>query len=283
MVDFGYTMVGEVGAPVLELAREADRRGFDFLGVMDHPYQENSFDMWTLLSVIATSTERIRVHANVTCTPLRPPAVLAKAVASLDVLSNGRVELGLGAGAAWDGIHAYGGPRRTPGQARAALEEYIDVVRMVWGQQREARFEGRYHQLRGTDPGPAPAHDIEIWLGVGGPRAVELVGRKADGWLPSLGPVPRRKLNELHARLDEAAVRAGRDPQAIRRLLNLSGIVGEGHGMITGPVELWVNRLVELAVDHRIDSFLFWPSADWLRQIQLFAEEVIPAVRRQLG
>jgi alkanesulfonate monooxygenase SsuD/methylene tetrahydromethanopterin reductase-like flavin-dependent oxidoreductase (luciferase family) len=121
----------------------------------------------------------------------------------------------------------------------------------------------------------------EIWLGVGGSSAVDLVGRKADGWLPSLGPVPGRRLTDLHTRLDDAAVRAGRDPRAIRRLLNLSGMIGEGHGLITGSPESWVAWLVALAVDNRIDIFLFWPSADQLRQIQLFAEEVIPAVRER--
>jgi hypothetical protein len=74
---------------------------------------------------------------------LRPPAVMAKAAASIDVLSGGRFELGLGAGNFWDAIEAHGGPRRTPGEALAALEEAIEVIRKVWSGERNLRFEGQ--------------------------------------------------------------------------------------------------------------------------------------------
>ena len=117
---------------VMRVALDADRRGLDLFGVQDHPYQRRFLDTWTLLTAVAARTERIRVFPDVANLPLRPPAMLAKAVASLDILSGGRVELGLGAGGFWDAIAAMGGPRRRPGEAVEALEEAMDVLELLW-------------------------------------------------------------------------------------------------------------------------------------------------------
>src|SRR5690348_944184 len=110
---------------VVELARFADRLGLDLVGVQDHPYQPRFLDTWTLLSVLAARTERIRLVPDVINLPLRPPAVLARAAASLDLLSGGRVELGLGSGAFAKAVGSMGGPRREAGEATEALEEAI--------------------------------------------------------------------------------------------------------------------------------------------------------------
>src|SRR3954471_24656756 len=115
----------------LELAQLAEVTGLDLVSVQDHPYQAKHLDTWTLLSVIAARTSAIRVAPNVATLPLRPPVVLARAAATLDVLSGGRVELGLGAGAFWEAIAAAGGPRRTPGEAVDALVEAIGIIRAV--------------------------------------------------------------------------------------------------------------------------------------------------------
>ena len=130
----------------------------------------------------------MRVAPNVLNLPLRDPALVARAVASLDVLSGGRAELGLGAGAFWDGIEAMGGRRLGPGQSVDALEEAIDLIRSLWdvGQPGAARFDGSYYRLGDAARGPAPLHDVGIWVGAYKPRMLHLTGRKADGWLPSL-------------------------------------------------------------------------------------------------
>src|SRR3954462_6059378 len=116
----------------LELAQVAEVTGLDLVSVQDHPYQARHLDTWTLLSVIAARTTAVRVAPNVANLPLRHPVVLARSVATLDRLSGGRVELGLGTGAFWDAIAAAGGPRRTPGEAVEALEEAIAVIRGLW-------------------------------------------------------------------------------------------------------------------------------------------------------
>ena len=177
---------------VVTAALEADLLGLDSVSIQDHPYQPAFLDTWTLLTHIAARTERITVFPNVANLPLRPPAVLARAAATLDVLSEGRVELGLGAGAFWDAIEAMGGPRRSPGEAVTALEEAVRVIRALWTPGRTPRIDGRHYRLDGAKPGPFPVHPVGIWLGAYKPRMLELTGRLADGWLPSRGTPPPR-------------------------------------------------------------------------------------------
>jgi alkanesulfonate monooxygenase SsuD/methylene tetrahydromethanopterin reductase-like flavin-dependent oxidoreductase (luciferase family) len=274
---FGYFLIPDAGAPLLDAAREVERRGLDYVAVQDHPYQRRFVDAWVLMSMIAAVTSRVGVFPDVMNLPLRPPAALAKAAASLDVLSNGRFELGLGAGGFWDAIEAYGGPRRAPAEALAALAEAIVVIRKVWSGERNLRVEGQHYRLAGAHSGPVPAHPIGIWLGVHGPQAIRLAGRTADGWVPSfrgeLAPIA-----QMAARLDEAAVDSGRDPGLIRRVLNVAGAITEGasEGMFRGPVEQWVDDLTRL-VGHGFDTFVLW--AEGPGQLARFAEEVVPATR----
>jgi alkanesulfonate monooxygenase SsuD/methylene tetrahydromethanopterin reductase-like flavin-dependent oxidoreductase (luciferase family) len=208
--------------------------------------------------------------------------VMGKAAASLDVLSGGRFELALGSGSFWDAIEAYGGPRREPRDALAALEEAIQVIRLVWSGERNLRFNGAHYRLAGAHSGPVPVHPIDIWLGVYGPRALRLAGRVADGWVPSLtGEISR--LSEGLARLDDAAVQAGRDPAEIRRVVNVNGQITEGarFGLLRGPVDQWVDELTDLAVGYGFDTFMFWGEGE--DQLPRFAEEVAPAVRSQVA
>jgi alkanesulfonate monooxygenase SsuD/methylene tetrahydromethanopterin reductase-like flavin-dependent oxidoreductase (luciferase family) len=216
----------------------------------------------------------VRFFPDVANLPLRPPAMLAKAAASLDVLTQGQVEMGLGAGAFWEAIEAMDGPRRSPGEAVRPVEEAIEVMRLVWSEERSLRFDGEIYKLAGMRPGPKPAHRIGIWLGVGGPRMLKLTGRLADGWAP-----PER-LPELHERIDEAALEAGRRPEEIKRLYNVSGRIGpEGEGLLEGSVSKWTEQLSRLALENGMDTFIFWPSEDHERQVETFGQEVVPAVK----
>ena len=270
-------------AEVLTLARVADENGLEYVGIQDHPYQRRFLDTWVLMATVLAKTERVRVFPDVANLPLRQPAVLAKTAASLDVLSGGRFELGLGAGAFWDAVAAMGGPRRSPGEAVDALTEAIEVIRLMWSDQSSVRFEGRHYRLAGTKPGPPPVHPIGIWLGVGGRRTLALVGRAADGWVPSSGWATPDRLPDMHARIDEAAVGAGRDPAEIARVYNVWGQLDGAGGFLQGGVSQWVDELTELAVVHGMDTFVFGPSEDPVPQLQRFAAEVAPAVRDQVA
>src|SRR5256885_11297117 len=109
-VRFGVFVIPEATDRPLQQALVADELGFDVIGIQDHPYQRRFYDTWTLLTAIAMRTNRVSVFPDVANLPLRPPAMLAKAAGSLDVLSGGRVELGLGAGEFWEAIKAMRGP-----------------------------------------------------------------------------------------------------------------------------------------------------------------------------
>ncbi|KOU11497.1 5,10-methylene tetrahydromethanopterin reductase [Streptomyces sp. NRRL F-4711] len=273
---FGAVLVPSAGHAddAVTLARVADRAGLDLVSVPDHPYRPELLDAWMALAVIAASTTRVRVFPNVANLPLRPPAVLARTAAGLDLLSGGRVELGLGAGSYWDAIAADGGPRRSPGEAVRAIREAIDVIRALWREGQQVRLPGEHYALEGAAAGPAPAHPIGIWVGAVGPRMLKLTGATADGWLPSVPHVPPRRLAAGHRVVDEAAVAAGRVPSEVRRLYNLSPGPGD---FPQGPLDAWPEQLAALALEHGTSGFLLPAHRPVL--LEGFAAEVAPATR----
>lgn len=267
-------------ARTVDLAVASEEAGLDLVTFQDHPYQPGFLDTWTLLSFVAARTSTVHLAANVTNLPLRPPAVLARSVASLDLLSHGRVELGLGAGAFWDAIEAMGGRRLTGGQAVQALEEALDVIRQLWDVEARGgvRVQGEFHRVVGAKRGPAPAHAVGTWLGAYKPRMLALAGRRADGWLPSLSYLEPGDLARGNAIIDDAAHRAGRSPRQIRRLLNVTGrFAPVSRGTLDGPVEQWAEELADLALGDGISTFIL--GSDDPMDLRRFAGEVAPAVR----
>ncbi|MCD1573087.1 LLM class flavin-dependent oxidoreductase [Agromyces mediolanus] len=289
-LQFG-TFVTPVNDPpqrAVQLAELSEQLGYDLVTFQDHPYQPAFHDTWTLLSWAAARTSRIHLAGNVLNLPLqREPAVLARAAASLDLLSDGRFELGLGAGGFWDAIEAIGGRRLTPGQAVDALDEAIRIIRGTWDVSDRGRFavEGDYYRVDGAKRGPAPAHDIPIWIGALKPRMLRLIGRAGDGWLPSLAYLQPGDYAESAARIDEAATKAGRNPAEIRRLLNVAGRFTAGRGgdvrsrggMVEGAPADWVEQLLPYAVEDGADTFIL--AGDDPASMQRFIEEVAPALR----
>lgn len=270
---------------VLAMAQVADRNGLELIGIQDHPYQRRFLDAWVLMGQILARTERVRVFPDVANLPLRPPAMLAKTAASMDLVSGGRFELGLGAGAFWEAIDALGGPRLAPADAAGALAEAVDVIRLLWSDERSVSYDGRHYRLHGTKPGPPPAHEIGIWLGVAGPRMLHFVGRGADGWVPSSTFVPPERLPEMHERIDAGARAAGRDPASVKRVYNVAGRVtaGQSRGFLDGPADQWVEQLTGLVTESGMDAFVFGPGDDPVRQVEIFASEVAPGVREAVA
>lgn len=93
---------------IVRLAKTADSLGLDIIGIQDHPYNGSFLDTWTLISALAASTHKIRFFSDASDLPMRQPATLAKAAATLDILTKGRIELGLGTGGFWDAIQSWG-------------------------------------------------------------------------------------------------------------------------------------------------------------------------------
>ena len=265
-----------------EVAEAADELGLDVIGIQDHPYQWRYLDTFTLIGDLLARTKRVRMFPDVANLPLRLPAVLAKHASSLDIVSGGRFELGLGAGAFWNAIRAMGGPVRSPGDAIDALEEAIHVLRAMWSGERSVSFEGQHYSIRGVHPGGPPPHAIGIWLGVGKPRGLRLTGRLGDGWVPSSSWATPDLVPAMMGHVDDGAREAGRDPSAIRRLYNvMGGAIADrpGEGPLDGPPERWIETLSAYAGELGFDTFVLWPGDDPLHQVERFAREIAPALR----
>lgn len=281
-LEFGVFLNPAAAQPqaVVGLAEATERAGLEVVSFQDHPYQARFLDTWTLLSYIAARTSEVKLAPNVLNLPLRSPSVMARSAASLDLLSGGRVELGLGAGAFWDAIAAMGGRRLKPGESVEALEEAITVMRALWDTEARGgvQFEGEHYGLKGAARGPAPAHRIGLWIGAYKPRMLRLTGRLGDGWLPSVPYLNRADLASGSAVIDEAARKAGRGPHQIRRVLNVGGDYQDGSpGPLTGSPEQQAQELAALALEEGISTFLIM--ADDPATIERFAAEVVPAVR----
>jgi alkanesulfonate monooxygenase SsuD/methylene tetrahydromethanopterin reductase-like flavin-dependent oxidoreductase (luciferase family) len=290
-LEFGFFLDPTAGDPAgtIESARLLDDLGYDLIGIQDHPYQQKHYDALALIGYLLGQTERVRIFPDVANLPLRSPLMLAQEAATLDQLSGGRFELGLGAGAFWDAIRAMGGPVREPREALAALREAITLIRGSW-RGHSLRFDGAIYQAMGARPGPLPAHEIAIWLGVTGPRALRLTGEVADGWVPSMAYVPPARAAIGNAIIDEAARAAGRDPSAIRRIYNIGGEITaaiesgarDDDAQIVGPRAHWVEALTHLAADLGFSAFVLWgaPAAPRLRA---FIGEIAPEVKERVA
>ncbi|WP_454042693.1 LLM class flavin-dependent oxidoreductase [Cellulosimicrobium sp. Marseille-Q8652] len=303
MTDYGHplrfgtfvTPLADDPAATVARAVLAEDLGLDLVTFQDHPYQPRFLDMWTLLAYVASATDRIHVAPDVANVPMRPPAVLARAAASLDLLSDGRLDLALGAGAFWDAMGSMGVTRLSAGESVDALAEAVDVIRAVWGEdvvralpagpRGGVLLPGEHHRLEGAEPGPATTRRIPLWVGALGPRMLRLTGEVADGWLPSFGRVGIDGLRAGNAAIDAAATGVGRDPREITRVLKVSGTFedgaplprGTGEPDLAGPPEAWVERLLPLVVDEGVSTLVL--ASDDEATTRRFAEDVVPAVR----
>ena len=272
---------------VREVVGAAEQYGLDLVGIQDHPYVPAFLDTMSLIGVLLGETRRLRFFPNVANLPLRPPAVLAKAAASLDLLSGGRFELGLGGGA--PPALAMGAEQRSPHETVQAVEEAIVLMRAMWSGQPGVSMQGSQYVLRELNTGPVPAHPISIWLGSMGPRMLRMAGRLADGWSASIPSyLPYERVGEAQDLVDEGARAAGRDPRSVLRICNIPGTIAQqnvwrdpiaGSEPFRGTVNRWVEVLSDWAVRLRFDAFVFWPEMETPEQVERFAREVAVGVR----
>lgn len=278
MPDYGHplrfgsfiTPVNRPAAHAVGLAQLSDDLGLDLVTFQDHPYQAVLHDTWTLLTWVAARTSRIHVSGNVLNLPLRQPAVLARAMASLDLLSDGRAELGIGTGGYFDAMASMGAPLLTTGDAVSALDEALDIIRGMWDVDARTplHVDGRFHRVDGAARGPAPAHEIPIWVGAYKPRMQRLIGRKGDGWLPSLPWMKPGDVARGNTVIDESARRAGRDPGDIVRMLN-----------VVPPVS--AEEMARLAVEDGVSVFIL--GSDDPAEIRRFADVTVAEIRDRVG
>jgi alkanesulfonate monooxygenase SsuD/methylene tetrahydromethanopterin reductase-like flavin-dependent oxidoreductase (luciferase family) len=254
----------------VDLAMLSEDLGLDLVTFQDHPYQAIFHDTWTLLTWVAARTSHIHISGNVLNLPLRQPAVLARAMASLDLLSGGRAELGIGTGGYFDAIASMGAPLLTPPDAVSGLDEALDIIRGMWNvaDRSPLRVDGRFHRVNGAQRGPASAHRIPIWVGAYKPRMQKIIGRKGDGWLPSLPWMQPGDIARGNRNIDDSARLAGRDPREIVRMMN-----------IVPPVS--AEQMARLAVEDGVSVFIL--GSDDPHEIQRFATVTAAEIRDRVN
>jgi probable F420-dependent oxidoreductase len=207
---------------VLGFARHAEAVGLDSLWVYDHFFSagpgeppEGQLEAWTVVSALAAATERVELGQLVMCASFRPPGLLAKMAATADVISGGRVTLGLGAGWYDPEYDAFGYPRDH------RVDRFEEALQVITGLLRGERvtFEGRYQQVRDAELMPSPERPVPILIAGRRPRMLTLIARHADAWNTAWFGRPDDRLRERLAELDAAMEREGRDPATLRRTI----------------------------------------------------------------
>jgi probable F420-dependent oxidoreductase len=236
---YGFSLPsGETSvSPVAAWAKRAEDLGFDSVWVSDHffysfarygadPAPIASLEPLTTLAGIAAVTHRVRLGTLVLCSAFRHPALLARIAASIDLLSDGRLDLGLGAGWMREEFDAFGYRFGTTGERFEGLEESLDVIRRLFGGE-TVTYDGPTVTLRDAVLAPAPERGPALWVGgKGGPRLLRLAARLADGWNMVWRVTPEAyvgKVSDVHAACDAT----GRDPATFRLSVGLYSLIGE--------------------------------------------------------
>jgi alkanesulfonate monooxygenase SsuD/methylene tetrahydromethanopterin reductase-like flavin-dependent oxidoreductase (luciferase family) len=268
---------------LLEATTIAEDLGAGLVTVADHPYLPSELDAWTLIPLLLARTSRVHVATNVTALPFRSPTVIAKAAATLQYTSGGRFVLGLGAGGPYDGLPGWGAQWASLGQAIGALDEAIPLIRRLWSG-RPVDHDGEYYRLReavavaGAAADPVPP----IWVGSFKPKMLALTGRHADGWLPTNAYLSLDEVPAMQRAVDAAAVAAGREPSAVRRVFNVMGVIDDARPrrndqLLVGPAGHWAEALTGYRERLGFETFVFWPvHGDTRRQVELFFDTVVP-------
>jgi F420-dependent oxidoreductase-like protein len=294
-------------ADYLALWKKAEEVGLDWASVFDHfipmrPADPSGpcFEGLTLLSAMAAHTTRLRCGILVVGNTYRNPAVLANIAATIDHVSGGRMELGIGAG--WYEMEhdEYGIPFHSVGRRIRMLGETAKIVKSLWTQER-TDFDGRYYKITNAscEPKPVQQPSIPLWVGGAGEKmTLRVVAESADGWNTFFLPMPAYK-----AKLDALAAHCrdvGRDPASIRKSLVLGAVVGETEaevrdevakaggnleairaGAVVGTPEQCAEQVLEY-VRAGVGDFILRarPPAN-VRQLELFAQKVAPLVRAE--
>ncbi|WP_034260887.1 LLM class flavin-dependent oxidoreductase [Actinospica robiniae] len=260
-IRFGLCVTPDIDdvAGAVALARAADDGGLDLLGIQDHPYYPEFLDTLSLVAYLGALTTRVRLLTDVANLGVRPVPMLAKTAASLDALTGGRFELGIGSGASPEGVASLGG---RPLGGAAAVNHVAAALR----------------DLRETQPAP-------LWVGAHGTRMLGVIGQLADGWICPLNAyVPPSAVPERQAAIDRAASEAGRTASDVRRLYNVLGAIdGDGDQGLFGTSEHWARTLAGWTGELGFDTFVFWPTTSHLNQARRFIDEVVPRVRELMA
>ena len=306
-----FTSTGaQTWSGVLDLWRQLEATGLDIACVTDH-FMPNTreregamLESWSTLSALAALVPRMRVGTIVLGNTYRHPAVVAKMAAQVDIISGGRLLLGIGAGWQQNEHEAYGIPFYTLRERLERLDEACAVIRSLWTQRRST-FAGKYYQLSDAplDPKPMQQPQPELMIGGGGERVtLRIVAEHADHWNVWGGP---KVLARKGAILDAHCAAVGRDGKALRRSVNMALLITDDAGEIERLAQTIATRMGRHAADARdtclagtpdqirallhelraagADTLfiptMFRPFPDMRRDLDRFMAEIAPAFR----
>lgn len=294
---------------MISVAQRVEAVGLDSVWLYDHmhavppPAQPGTtvFECWTSLAAIAMRTERVRLGQMVTCTPYRNPGLLAKIAATVDVASNGRLEMGLGAGWYWEEFNSYGYGFPEAKERLGILRDTVNIIKRMWRDERST-YEGKYASVTDAicDPKPIQQPRPPIWIGGGGEQVtLKIVAQHAD-WSNFMGTTEnfKAKRDILRKHCDDI----GRDWSEIRMSIMPDCLVAPDQASIDalqakhpslfgvpadqrreahliGTVQQVIDRIgayKELGCDGVVCWFADYPQTD---SLDLFASEVVPAFR----
>ena len=291
-------------ATLRKVVLECDRLGFDSVWVYDHLQftYGPTLECWTVLAALAEATHNIRIGTLVTCNSFRYPSLLAKMAATVDMISNGRLNFGIGAG--WDEVEAaaYGIPFPRAGIRVEMLDEALQIIKGLWTQD-EVIFKGKYYQLDKAVSLPRPVQKPypPILIAGGGDKMLRLIAKHANAW--NSGFVSPGGFREEIARLEKACKETGRDRSEIENTFQSRTVIAEKDENAFERAEEWreerkgavddpdwkfaikgspktCEKVLQTYVDAGVTHFtLLFADPATLKHLQLFANEVIPMFR----
>lgn len=273
----------EPGFDPVAYGRRAEELGFDFLSISDHPADSGgTYEAWTVLSWIAASTTRIKLASRVLGVPYRPPAMVAKMAETFDRLSGGRLILGLGGGYSDEEFRAFGLPVPTAREKVDGLADAIRITRGLWSHP-TFTYHGRAYHTQDAAVAPPPEHQIPIWLGTFGDRALAVTGALADGWIPSLGSAPPDQVTGMRDKILASATAAGRAPEEITCAYHFqvdpSRSAPDEPWVVSGSVDKIAETLAGFAGLGFTGLSIVPGGPDRAETAQLLAADILPAVR----
>ena len=260
---------------VKQIANDAEQGGFEAIWVCDHFFLDanstktNCLEAWTLLAALTQTTKKLRLGTLVSCQSYRNPALLAKTAASLDHMSGGRMEFGIGAG--WKQIEykAYGYDFPEPKTRVDQLVDTIEICKRMWTEEK-ATYQGKHYRIEDAQCAPKPVQKpMPMWIAGSKPRLMRIVAKYADAVNVGGFPSPERYA-EATADLEAACAKIGRDPKAIVRSQFMR---------LEGEADAIVERLrayEAVGVTYVIPVFRYGTERE---MVKLFSERVIPAMR----
>jgi probable F420-dependent oxidoreductase len=283
-------------AAVSEMARELEQAGVDACYVTDHPAPSaewlhanghDALDPFTALAFVAAASTKLRLHTNIVVLPYRNPFITAKAAATLQVLSGGRMILGVGGGYQKTEFEALGVDFHKRG---ALFDEALEVLRVAWSGGAVVK-QGLGFNATGNEPRPAPNPQPTIWIGGGSAKAVERAARWGDGWSPFFGAPTMTKSNqdssiqsveqlaEMIGRLQQLRIAQGKTGP-FDFVIGPRTRVSSAHPERRDPFLAEVDALAKVGINWCMVDLPHQSRAQYIENVKWFGEEIVPRARQ---